>query len=92
MDKKTGLILTVAAAILCGGPGLISLFVGAIMVVSSQMSENMAKQNPRDAILLTYLFGCFGLLLIAIPVVVGFLTLQNGSKAQNNNTPIPPAT
>lgn len=81
MDKKkTGIIATVATALLCGCPGLFSLCYGAIAASVSFIPGadiNMfGSTEPQAA--LSYGIGalCVGLIFIAIPIVVGVLTLR----------------
>jgi hypothetical protein len=91
MDKKTtGIIATVAAALLCGCPGLASLCFGAFFAVISQIPgaeiDVFGSNNPADA--LTYGIGgvCVGIVFIIIPIVVGFLMLRKKPEA----APVPP--
>ena len=85
MEKKTtGIIATVATALLCGCPGLFSLCYGAIAASVSFIPGaglNMfGSTEPRAA--LSYGIGalCLGLIFVAIPIVVGVLTLRKKPK------------
>jgi hypothetical protein len=99
MDKRTtGIIATVAAALLCGCPGLFGLCFGAFFAATSQIPgaeiDVFGSHNPSDA--LTYGIGgvCLGIVFIIIPVVVGFLTLRKKPAAVTATTPdepLPPA-
>jgi hypothetical protein len=102
MDKKTtAIIATVATVVLCGFPGLISLCMGiffaAISYIPGAQIDVLGSHDPRSA----FNFGiggfCLGILLILIPVVVGFLTLRNKSTVKPGailppDEPIPPAS
>ena len=97
MDQKTtGIILTIAAVLLCGCPGLFSLFFGGLMaLVSFVPNANIdvyGSNDPQSA--LTFGLGalCLGVLFVAIPVVVGVLTLRRKpTPAASSDEPLPPA-
>lgn len=95
MDKRTtGIILTVVAVVLCGCPGLISLFAGALFALVSFIPgaeiDVFGRSDPQSALIAGVVGVCLGLILILIPVVVGYLTLKR-RKEVNFNEPIPPA-
>lgn len=85
MNRNTALIATGATALLCGCPGLFTCFGGLITAVVSQMPDAqidmMGSSDPTVA--LAYGIGsiCGGLILILIPVAVGFFTLRNAKAA-----------
>ena len=97
MDKKkTGIIATVATALLCGCPGLISLCMGAIYAVVSQIPgaeiDMFGSSDPADA--LTFGIGgiCLGIVFVAIPIVVGVVMLRKSQEAVPvSDEPLPPA-
>jgi len=97
MDKKTtGIIATVATGLLCGCPGLFSLCMGAMYAVVSQVPDAQidmfGSSNPADA--LTFGIGgiCLGIVLVAIPIVVGVLMLRKKQEAAPvSDEPLPPA-
>ncbi len=103
MDKRTtGIIATVAAALLCGCPGLASLCFGAFFAVASQIPgaeiDMFGSKDPARA--LNYGIGgvCLGIVFIIIPIVVGFLMLRKKPEAtvapppaSPPDEPVPPA-
>jgi len=103
MDKRTtGIIATVAAALLCGCPGLASLCFGAMFAVTSQIPgaeiDMFGSKDPAQA--LNYGIGgvCVGIVFIIIPIVVGFLMLRRKPEAtvapppaSPPDEPMPPA-
>jgi hypothetical protein len=99
MDKKTtGIIATVAAALLCGCPGLASLCFGAFFALASQIPgaeiDMFGSKDPAQA--LNYGIGgvCVGIVFIIIPIVVGFLMLRKKPETAPfppPDEPVPPA-
>lgn len=82
MDKKTtGLIATIATALLCGCPGLIGLCMGAMFafvgVIPGSDIDVMGSSDPTAAIGTGVAMLCLGVVFIAIPIVVGIVTLRN---------------
>jgi Na+-transporting methylmalonyl-CoA/oxaloacetate decarboxylase gamma subunit len=81
MDKKTtGLIATIATALLCGCPGLIGLCIGATSVFASFMPnadiDVFGSNDPAAATTMGFVFLCLSVIFIAIPIVVGVVTLR----------------
>ena len=89
-NKTTGIVATVATAVLCGCPGLFLCLFGALSAAGRGTFTGPFSRGTIHPFIGLGLM-CFSLILIAIPVVVGFLTLRNKPVAQNTNTPIPPA-
>ena len=101
MDKRTtGIIATVAAALLCGCPGLASLCFGAMFAVVSQIPgaeiDMFGSNSPADALTYGIAGVCVGIVFIIIPIVVGFLMLRKNPDAvpappPPPDEPVPPA-
>jgi hypothetical protein len=92
MDKRTvAIIVTVAAILLCGCPGLFGLFMGGLFAVISFIPGStidvFGSSDPQSA--LTFGLGslCVGLVAVLIAVVAIFLAWRR-SRASN---PVPPA-
>jgi hypothetical protein len=98
MDKRTvGIIATIAAVLLCGCPGLVAVFMGAIFaVVSFVPGANIdigGSSDPQAALAVGGVALCLGIIFIIIPIVVGFLTLRQKPAAVTtpvSNEPLPP--
>jgi hypothetical protein len=97
MDNRTkGIIATIASVILCGCPGLFLCIFGAFtatgnMPFNTELNgvSNSGTLPPTSG----YVLLCLSLVFIAIPIVVGFLTLRNKPALQSsNNEPLPPAS
>ena len=79
MDKrKAGMIATVTTSVLCGGTGLVLMCLGAFALFSAQLPENLEANggDPTGMSTGSIMLLCFSVFLIAIPVVVGILTLR----------------
>lgn len=85
MDKKTtGLIATIATALLCGCTGFCLCLFG-IVTAAGAMPYTTEFNGISDQGYLPsgwgYAMLCLSVLFIAIPVVVGFLTLRNPKES-----------
>ncbi len=88
MDKRTtGIVATVVAALLCGCPGIFSLCWGGIAAIVSFVPgadiDIGGSADPQAALFTGIGALCGGLLLIAIPIAVGFFTLRNKPGEEN---------
>lgn len=70
-NRNTGIIATIASVMLCGCPGLFLCLFGAL-TAAGQGTFNDASLSPSVG----YTLICLSLLLILIPVGVGFFTLR----------------
>lgn len=103
MDKKnTGMIATIATALLCGCPGLFGLCFGGISLIASFVPgaeiDVFGSNDPAAATTMGFVFLCLSLIFIAIPIVVGVVTLRKKPTAEVevvapiSDEPIPPAS
>jgi len=95
MDQRTtGIILTVVAVLLCGCPGLASFCGGAMFAIVSFIPgadiDVFGRTDPQSALITGVVSLCIGVIFIAIPVIVGYLTLGR-KKDTFSNEPLPPA-
>lgn len=82
MDQKTtGLLATGAAVFLCGCPGLLICMVGGIFALAPGMVEMTGLDGVTSygafPAWMGYAGLCAGILMLLVPVVVGFLMLRN---------------
>ena len=90
-NKNTGMIATIAAVVLCGCPGLFLCLFGAISAFGGgtySLGTDSGSISPAVAIGLV----CIALIMILIPVGVGFFTLRKKPDAMSseNNDLMPP--
>lgn len=83
-NKNTGMIATIAAVVLCGCPGLFICLFGAITATGNG-TFNDASLSPSVGVGLL----CASLLMILVPVAVGFFTLR---KKKDSTEMTPPTT
>ena len=84
-NKNTGIIATIAAVVFCGCPGLFICLFGAL-TAASQGTFNDTNLSPTVGFALV----CLSLILILIPVAVGFFTLRK-KPATGTVDDLPPA-
>ena len=102
MNNKTGgIIATLVAVFLCGCPGVCLFLFGAIAATgllpySIDFPYSSDFGNPFSATVpswLGFIGLCLALIFIAIPIVVGVLTLRNKpKKPTSSEEPFPPAS
>lgn len=93
-NKNTGIIATIAAVVLCGCPGLFMCFFGATSLLASAMPgaeiDVFGSNDPAAGTTMGFVFLCLSLILIAIPVVVGFFMFRKKPDAIADE--VPPAS
>jgi hypothetical protein len=94
MDNRTkGIIATIAAVVLCGCPGLFLCIFGVLAATGTPVTTelngitNVAPMPASSA----YVMLCLSVILILIPIAVGFFTLRRKPAAAMPSEPIPPA-
>ena len=95
MDKRTaGIIATVAAALLCGCPGLFALCFGSFFAVVGQIPgaeiDVFGSNDPADALSTGIIAILIGLVFIVIPIVVGFIMLRKRPETAPLSPIVPP--
>lgn len=98
MDRRTtGIVATVATALLCGCPGLVFLCFGAVAAGASYVPgadiDIYGRNDPRAALFTGLGALCLGVLFVAIPVLVGIFTLRERPVTEPepiSDEPIPP--
>lgn len=98
MDRKTkGIIATVAAVLLCGCPGLFMCFFGATTLMASTVPgadiNVFGSSDPGSAMTMGAVFLCLSLIMILIPVGVGFAMFRKKpAAAPFSDEPLPPTS
>lgn len=83
MNRNTAIIVTVATAVLCGCPGIFVCLGGAWSGLSPLALGTAGSDSTvlTTSILTAVGSICGGIILIAIPVAVGFFTLRNAPQS-----------
>ncbi len=96
--KTGGLIATIVTALLCGCPGLFSVCWGGLTAIISFFPNadiNIGgSSDPNTAFFTGVGALCGGIIFVAIPIVVGLLTLREKkpkAEAPSAGEPLPPA-
>lgn len=94
MDNRTkGIIATIAAVVLCGCPGLFLCIFGGLAAAGAPVTTELngvTNSAPLPAAS-AYVMLCLSVILILIPIAVGFFTLRRKPEASAPSEPIPPA-
>ncbi len=95
-NKNTGMIATIATAIICGCCSLLACIFG-VVTVSGNMPYNTEVNGVQNSGMLPpsvgYVLLCLSVIAIIIPIAVGFFSFRKKpAVAVSNNEPIPPAS
>ncbi len=97
MSRTTAIILTIAAAVLCGCPGLGLICFAALGGIGTQMPPPNYEPtaSPQELALAISLLLCFGATLVLIPIIVGFFSFRLARADElskvDMSEPLPPA-
>jgi hypothetical protein len=85
MNKKTiAIIITIVAILLCGCPGLFSLFMGAMFALISFIPgadiNMMGSSDPKSALMFGIITIIVGLLSLAIAIVAIIISWRQNKK------------
>ena len=95
MNKRTvGIIATVLSALVCGCISIIACAWGVIAVTGTPINISNNGQQYMDTLPPTvgYVLICLSVLFVAVPFVIGFLTLRKKPQSPVSNEPIPPVS
>jgi len=100
-NRTTAIILTVASALLCGCLGLAACVFGGLVVFGVPFTTTVNGYSSTQPLPIYYGIGglCGAVLFIAIPIVIGVLTLRKKKIAEDvpgdvlpPSEPLPPAS
>jgi hypothetical protein len=90
-NRNTGIIATVATALICGCCGLFACIMG-IGTVTGNGTFTLGDTSQPMPPTYGYVFLCLSVLFILVPVVVGFIALRKKPEALPSDEPLPPAS
>ena len=98
MNRTTAIVVTVITALCCGCLAIFSCIFGGMIAGGVPFNQDLngvqsVQTYPQPV---GFALLCVSLILIIIPIAVGFFTLRNKPApvpvAQNFNEPLPPAS
>lgn len=96
MENRTAaLIITIATAVVCGCGAILSCVFGILGAAQIPFDTSMNGVPTGSAPMPAtwgYALLCASVIFVAIPVVVGFLTLRKKPAAPVSGEPMPPAS
>jgi len=90
-NKNTGMIATIATALICGCCGLFTCVMG-IGTISGNGSFTLGDSTQATPPAFGYAFLCLSVIMIIIPIAVGFFTMRKKPEAPASNEPLPPTS
>ena len=87
-NRNLAIGLTIAAILLCGVPGLMSICISTLVIIDGPFPD-----RPGYDWILGITLLCSGFIFLAIPIVVGILSLRRKRTAPirlSSDEPIPP--
>jgi len=94
MNRTVGIGLTIFTVLCCACPGLVFCILGVLAAVgvSVPVTTTLGSTSSTQNLPASWGIGfiCLSIILIAIPIVVGFVTLRNKPAAVDS--PVVPPT
>ncbi len=93
-NKNTGMIATIATALICGCCALFACIMG-IGGLTGNGTLTLGNTSQPMPPAMGAVFLCLSVIMILIPVAVGFFTLRKKPEAMEtpaSNDPLPPAS
>jgi formate hydrogenlyase subunit 3/multisubunit Na+/H+ antiporter MnhD subunit len=87
-NRNLAIGLTIAAILLCGLPGLMSICVSTFVIIDGPFPD-----QPEFDWIIGITMLCSGLIFLTIPIVVGILSLRRKKitpLSSSSDEPIPP--
>lgn len=85
INKTTGWIITIVTGVLFGCPGLFLLAFGILAFLTN--SEN---PSPTSGVQVAIVSLLFGVILVIVPIAVGFFVLRTKPEEPASNEPLSP--
>lgn len=92
-NKNTGMIVTIATALICGCCGLFTCIMG-IGTITGNGTFDLGGASQAMPPTVGYVFLCLSIVMIIIPVAVGFFMLRKKPEADavSSDEPLPPVS
>ena len=91
-NRTTAIILTVVSSVLCGCLGIAACVAGILVVAGVPFTTTVNGYSSEQTFPVGYGIGgiCASVILVAIPVVIGILTLRKKKDAGTAAVDVPP--
>lgn len=93
-NNTAAIIALVVTVIFCGCPGVFFLFGGVVSMVASVIPgaeiDVVGSSDPRSAMVMGAIGFLIGLVFVAIPIVIGVISLRRKPASPTFDEPIPP--
>jgi hypothetical protein len=92
MNRNVGIGLTIFTVLCCACPGLILCLGGGAVAMGAPVTTTLGDVTSSQSFPASYGIGliCLSVVLILIPIVVGFVTLRN-KPAPAESPVVPPS-
>lgn len=95
-NRTTGIVATIATVLCCACPGIGLCITGAMGIAGIPFTTTINGESSTEPMGAPMAIGllCLSLILILIPIIVGFFTLRNkpAPVVSSINEPLPPAS
>jgi hypothetical protein len=92
MNRNVGIALTIITVLCCACPGLFLCVFGGMIGAGVPLTTSFNDVSTSQTLPASYGFGliCLSILLILIPIVVGFVTLRKKPVVVDASVVVPP--
>lgn len=92
MNRNVGIALTIITVLCCACPGLIACVFGGLIGAGVPFTTTVNDVSSVQTLPASYGFGliCLSIILILIPIIVGFVTLRKKPVAVDSSVVVPP--
>ena len=93
MSRNVGIALTIITVLCCACPGLVMCVFGGMIGAGVPLTTSLNDVSVSQTLPASYGIGliCLSIVLILIPIIVGFVTLRNKKPVVDESVVVPPA-
>jgi hypothetical protein len=92
MNRNVGIALTIVTVLCCACPGLFMCVFGGMIGAGVPLTTSFGDVSSSQTLPVSYGVGliCLSIILILIPIVVGFVTLRKKPVTVDESVVVPP--
>lgn len=93
MNRNVGIAVTIITVLCCACPGLFLCVFGGMIGAGVPLTTSFNDVSVSQTLPASYGIGliCLSIILILVPVIVGFVTLRNKKPVVDESVVVPPA-